>query len=398
MLHEIGVYQIVCKTTGKRYIGSTIDSFKKRYACHISRLNNGKHHCKHLQNAWDLYGKDDFLFLILDILDKDDCLKYEQMYFDTMDKVDLFNKCLVANGGHGEYLRGKKQNRRTKAEIDLEPVKEKKERKEKIIKQKREKVVKVKEDFVIIKLRNKGLKKKQANKIKKKKVQQVKEKVIRPIKEKVVKEKVVKEKVLKEKVVREKVIKEKVIKPVKIKPVLEKKIRETKQSKPKQVASNKKATKFVPISTLIVEAELLIIKTKPEKKKLSEAEKSAIRSNGQINRWKNHPIIKELPTLVVKQSLSDESRRNLSEAAKLRESNKVYSPETIEKMKNAKLGKKRCPMSDEHKKKISDSHLAREEEKRTGNNLSEKELEKIERKRERMRISRAKSRNSLDAE
>lgn len=204
---KCGVYQIVCKTTGKRYIGSTTISFIKRWADHIGRLNNNKHHCSYLQRAWNKYGSLDFGFFILDILEKEDCMRYEQEYFNTVCHDLLYNSLFVVGALPKNY-----KNRDQKSD---------------------------------------------------------------------------------------------------------------------------------------------------------------------------------------KTNISDETRRNLSEAAKLRESKKIYSSETIEKMRNAKLGKKRCSISDEHKKKISESNLIKEELRRVGKNLSEKELKKIEHRREQVRASRKKRRNNL---
>jgi len=64
---------------------------------HKRLLKSGRHHSIRFQNAWNKYGEDDFLFLILDVLLKEDCLKYEQMYFDSISKDNLLNIKLTAN-------------------------------------------------------------------------------------------------------------------------------------------------------------------------------------------------------------------------------------------------------------------------------------------------------------
>ena len=97
MHSNISVYQILCNTTGKRYIGSTTVSFENRWRMHKRLLKSGRHHSIRFQNAWNKYGEDDFLFLILDVLLKEDCLKYEQMYFDSISKDNLLNIKLTAN-------------------------------------------------------------------------------------------------------------------------------------------------------------------------------------------------------------------------------------------------------------------------------------------------------------
>ena len=101
MLQETGVYHIICKVTGKRYIGSTRNQhgFIRRWTEHLCNLNANKHSAPHLQNAWNKYGEDAFLFQVLDILPAEDCLHWEQMYFDTCDTSTLFNARLIAAGG-----------------------------------------------------------------------------------------------------------------------------------------------------------------------------------------------------------------------------------------------------------------------------------------------------------
>lgn len=79
-----------------KYIGSTKTSFNKRWSEHIRDLNKGKHHCAYFQRAWTKYGQLDFEFLILDILEKEDCIRYEQIYFDTIDHNLLYNALYIA--------------------------------------------------------------------------------------------------------------------------------------------------------------------------------------------------------------------------------------------------------------------------------------------------------------
>lgn len=75
-----GIYQIYNPITNKRYIGSSIDvSF--RLKTHLSRLRNGSHCNRHLQNAWDKY-KDFLIFEFLEECEPDECLTFEQYYLD----------------------------------------------------------------------------------------------------------------------------------------------------------------------------------------------------------------------------------------------------------------------------------------------------------------------------
>lgn len=66
MALEIGIYEIVNKTNGKRYIGSTEQSFTIRWRNHRSLLRANRHHSRHLQNAWNKYGEDSFEFRVLE--------------------------------------------------------------------------------------------------------------------------------------------------------------------------------------------------------------------------------------------------------------------------------------------------------------------------------------------
>lgn len=61
-----GVYAIVNKVSERKYIGSTADSFFKRWKVHLYSLNSGKHACLLLQRDWTLLGPDAFTFQVLE--------------------------------------------------------------------------------------------------------------------------------------------------------------------------------------------------------------------------------------------------------------------------------------------------------------------------------------------
>jgi len=86
-----GIYKIIHKDTGKYYVGSTV-SFRKRWITHRYKLNNNFHENKHLQNAWNIYGKSAFEFIAVEyIKDKDELLIVEQTYLNKI-KYDFENK------------------------------------------------------------------------------------------------------------------------------------------------------------------------------------------------------------------------------------------------------------------------------------------------------------------
>jgi group I intron endonuclease len=60
-----GIYAIRHAETGKVYIGSSIN-IKQRWNAHKSALQKNIHDNEHLQNAWNKYGKEAFVFEILE--------------------------------------------------------------------------------------------------------------------------------------------------------------------------------------------------------------------------------------------------------------------------------------------------------------------------------------------
>lgn len=59
------IYGIKNKINGKYYIGQSIN-FISRKSRHLFLLKKGDHHSKYLQNAWNKYGEDNFIFEILE--------------------------------------------------------------------------------------------------------------------------------------------------------------------------------------------------------------------------------------------------------------------------------------------------------------------------------------------
>lgn len=53
------------------YVGITVNSYKKRWCAHVSRLSRGIHSNRHLQNAWSKYDVSDFDFTVICNCDND---------------------------------------------------------------------------------------------------------------------------------------------------------------------------------------------------------------------------------------------------------------------------------------------------------------------------------------
>ena len=63
-----GIYAIINIQTNKLYIGSTND-FSRRYKQHSNMLKSGKHHCRHLQNSYKKYGKNSFIYVVVESIE-----------------------------------------------------------------------------------------------------------------------------------------------------------------------------------------------------------------------------------------------------------------------------------------------------------------------------------------
>lgn len=77
------VYAIRHIASGKVYVGSAINP-RVRWSQHVVALRRGDHHSKYLQRTWDKYGKDAFVFEILEpVLFVEDLITREQYWIDV---------------------------------------------------------------------------------------------------------------------------------------------------------------------------------------------------------------------------------------------------------------------------------------------------------------------------
>ena len=59
------IYKIINVVNDKFYVGSTTNQ-KVRFRQHRKLLRGNRHHCKHLQAAWNLYGESKFVFVVVE--------------------------------------------------------------------------------------------------------------------------------------------------------------------------------------------------------------------------------------------------------------------------------------------------------------------------------------------
>lgn len=76
-----GIYKITNTTNNKVYIGQSID-IHRRWDEHLRRLASNRHENAHLQSAWNCYGRDAFIFEIIDECAEKDLNNKEMYYID----------------------------------------------------------------------------------------------------------------------------------------------------------------------------------------------------------------------------------------------------------------------------------------------------------------------------
>lgn len=96
-----GIYAIVNLANNKLYIGSAA-SLSNRKQKHLSDLNTGKHHNRYLQRVYNKYGKDYFIFKVVEYSEKESLLEREQFWIDRFDfKNELYNLTPTAGSSLG---------------------------------------------------------------------------------------------------------------------------------------------------------------------------------------------------------------------------------------------------------------------------------------------------------
>ena len=92
-----GIYKIENLANGKVYIGKSVDILNQRWPQHLCLLKNGTHNNRHLQNAWNKYGEDNFQFSIILECAPDELNQYEIYY------IDLYQSYMSNNGYNKTY-------------------------------------------------------------------------------------------------------------------------------------------------------------------------------------------------------------------------------------------------------------------------------------------------------
>lgn len=112
-----GVYEIYCQITHQRYIGSSKD-ISARWQQHFSELESNTHHNFFLQRAWNLYGRDNFVFSFLQEVEKEeDLYKVEEIFIKKYNFNSLFNimkKPGASPQSSGFWTKKRRENKKKK--------------------------------------------------------------------------------------------------------------------------------------------------------------------------------------------------------------------------------------------------------------------------------------------
>ena len=114
-----GIYLIFCLANQRAYVGQSVN-VKSRLGAHQSRLRGGKHPNDYLQNAYNKYGVDMFVFKPLEYLEDDsvDNMTIREQYwidqFDAMDSRRGFNMMEAGKAGRHSKESKKKMSKAMK--------------------------------------------------------------------------------------------------------------------------------------------------------------------------------------------------------------------------------------------------------------------------------------------
>jgi group I intron endonuclease len=124
--YDGGIYNIVNLINGKVYIGST-RNFDERFSNHLIELRINNHGNKHLQNSFNKYGEENFIFKIVKVLNTDNDIErtsLEQKFINEY--LDKWNECFniakktiqnFSKGGHKITKKREPMSEETKNKI-----------------------------------------------------------------------------------------------------------------------------------------------------------------------------------------------------------------------------------------------------------------------------------------
>ena len=94
-----GIYQIRNLANGKLYIGSASNLYRRKNHQHLYLLRKRVHYNTHLQNAFNKYGEQNFIFEVIEFVeDKNKLLELEQYWLDKLNIIkEGYNKSPIVD-------------------------------------------------------------------------------------------------------------------------------------------------------------------------------------------------------------------------------------------------------------------------------------------------------------
>lgn len=97
MNQNCGIYCIINKLNGKRYVGKS-KNLKNRFKTHKNDLRRNVHHSSHLQYAWNKYSEENFDFCVLEFCNEEELSTKEMEYMKVFKSTDkTFGYNMVGN-------------------------------------------------------------------------------------------------------------------------------------------------------------------------------------------------------------------------------------------------------------------------------------------------------------
>ena len=87
MKNKSGIYMILNTYNNKCYIGSTKNFSKRKYE-HFNTLSKNKHHSSHLQKAYNKYGREKFVFVVLEECEVDKLIEREIFWIKLKNSIN----------------------------------------------------------------------------------------------------------------------------------------------------------------------------------------------------------------------------------------------------------------------------------------------------------------------
>lgn len=102
-LNQSGIYKIINKINQKIYIGSS-KNIRKRWKAHRNLLNKEKHYNEYLLSAYKKYGKENFIWEVIEFVNVNNLQEREQYwinFYGSSDRTKGYNLCPAAYSNLG---------------------------------------------------------------------------------------------------------------------------------------------------------------------------------------------------------------------------------------------------------------------------------------------------------